>query len=59
MFEIPLAAGVVLDLDDTLYAERSFHDSGFRWIARNAGLDPQGAEVREACPGAPVRWAPA
>lgn len=49
MLEIPPSAGVVVDLDDTLYPERSFHESGFRWIAGRTGLDPAGPEVREAC----------
>lgn len=49
MLEIPLSVGVVLDLDDTLYPERLFHESGFRWIAERTGLDPDGSEVREAC----------
>lgn len=48
MLEIPRCAGVVLDLDDTLYSERTFHDSGFRWIAQKSGLDPHGPEVQAA-----------
>ncbi len=48
MHEVPRGAGVVLDLDDTLYPERSFHESGFRWTARTVGLDPDGPEVRAA-----------
>lgn len=48
MVELPRGCGVVLDLDDTLYPERSFHDSGFRWIARQVGLDPSRPEVAEA-----------
>ena len=47
--EVPLSAGVVLDLDDTLYPERSFHVSGFRAVARRGGLDPDGPEVGAAC----------
>jgi putative hydrolase of the HAD superfamily len=41
--------GIVLDLDDTLYPERSFHESGLRWIAERTGLDPAGKEVSAAC----------
>ena len=48
MIELPLGVGIVLDLDDTLYPERSFHDSGFRWIAEQTGLDPDGDEVAAA-----------
>jgi putative hydrolase of the HAD superfamily len=46
--ELPDGVAVVLDLDDTLYPERSFHESGFRWIANQAGLDPLGDEVGAA-----------
>ena len=46
--KVPLAAGVVVDLDDTLYPERSFHDSGFRWIARRTGLNLDGSALRDA-----------
>lgn len=49
MIELPPGVGIVLDLDDTLYPERSFHDSGFRWIAERTGLDPAGEEVAAAC----------
>jgi putative hydrolase of the HAD superfamily len=48
VIELPTGVGIVLDLDDTLYPERSFHDSGFRWIAERTGLDPDGAEVAGA-----------
>lgn len=46
--EVPNDGGLVLDLDDTLFAERSFHESGFRWIAQQASLDPFGPEVLAA-----------
>lgn len=46
--EIPLSAGVVVDLDDTLYSEYSFHDSAFRYIAVRVGLDPAGNEIEAA-----------
>ena len=39
---------LVLDLDDTLYSERQFHESGFRWIARNYGIDPHGPFIQAA-----------
>lgn len=39
---------LVLDLDDTLYSERQFHESGFRWIARNYGIDPHGPHIEAA-----------
>jgi putative hydrolase of the HAD superfamily len=46
--EVPPGAGLVLDLDDTLYPERAFHESGFRWIAGRLGIDPAGPEVAAA-----------
>lgn len=48
MIELPPGVGIVLDLDDTLYSERSYHDSGFHWIADRTGLHPDGAEVAAA-----------
>lgn len=48
MFELPRTSGVVLDLDDTLFPERSFHESGFRWIATKTSMDPSGPEVQSA-----------
>ena len=48
MIELLQGIGIVLDLDDTLYSECSFHDSGFRWIAERTGLDPDGEDVRAA-----------
>ena len=38
MIEIPSGWGVVVDLDDTLYSEWDFHDSGFREVAARAGV---------------------
>ncbi len=49
VIELPAGVGLVVDLDDTLYPERSFHESGFRWIAQRTGLDLDGPEVRAAC----------
>ncbi len=48
MVELPEGVGLVVDLDDTLYGERSFHESGFRWVAAHLGFDPAGPEVRLA-----------
>lgn len=39
MIEIPAGWGVVVDLDDTLYSEWDFHDSGFRVVAERAGVE--------------------
>lgn len=49
MHQLSSSAGVIVDLDDTLYSERSFHESGFRQIARLTGLDPFGPEVEQSC----------
>ena len=38
MIRIPPRWGVVVDLDDTLYSEWEFHDSGFKAVATRAGI---------------------
>lgn len=48
MHEIPRSSGVVLDLDDTLYAERAFHESGIRWAAGRLDLRERRKQVRKA-----------
>lgn len=45
MIEIPAGWGVVVDLDDTLYAEWDFHDSGFAAVAARAGVADLAASV--------------